>query len=135
MGDIDEFEAWKICWEVNMLPCIQLEVPVNQTCHCIFCKKAFCTASSAADGAGYVSIFAIVATRCTSGHEPYAWVQSENGGVCPSCDTDLVLKISQRKQTCWENDCRKFLLVDTDLVRSWAEAAGSTGTGGDVLTR
>jgi hypothetical protein len=113
MDDDDDFDAWKWCWEVNLA--FQREESAIQQRTCVFCGIQFTLPSESEDGITYASFFPFAAARCSVSH---VW---KNSLLCPSvclaCDVDLVVRITQRKQQCWADGCRRALVVDTSVVR------------------
>lgn len=107
MANDDSFENWQTCWEVNVL--FHTDFRVNQPYTCIWCKKD-------QDGTEHMrSDFSLVAAQCSAKHLPLigAWFS----GVCAECDVDLVQKISERRQRCFQEGCKRFMLVDEKAVK------------------
>ena len=98
----DDFEVWKICWEVNLLFHTTILCSAYK---CIFCKKN--EASNRTMG----SDFALVAARCSANHDPRVFEGSSRIGVCPACEIDLVQNIAERKQVCFKDGCRRLMMA------------------------
>ncbi|KAH8702866.1 hypothetical protein GQ44DRAFT_778387 [Phaeosphaeriaceae sp. PMI808] len=104
----DDFEVWKICWEVNML----FHTPnLRGRYKCVFCKKE--EESDRPSG----SDFALVAARCDANHDPGAFEEGRRIGVCPLCEVDLLQNIAERKQVCFKDGCRRLMTVNKYRVK------------------
>lgn len=61
------------------------------------------------------SDFGLVAAQCSAKHQPL--IGEKFAGVCAECDVDLVQKISEKRQLCFQEDCKRFMLVDENAVK------------------
>ena len=61
------------------------------------------------------SNFALSTIKCSAGHIPNL-APADMRGVCYGCDAELVQRVTERKQVCFEKECRRFALVDKTCV-------------------
>jgi hypothetical protein len=103
----DDFENWKLCFNINLT--FQVLTKAG-TWGCLGCNSV-----NTSPDPSYRSNFPIIAASCPAGHN--SRMNIEAVGACPSCDQDLVLKISTRKQECFQEGCRRLLVVKEEVVK------------------
>jgi hypothetical protein len=103
----DDFEAWKVCFEVNVA--FQRKQEADEVSKCVACGAAI----SRVQG-DWASNLYILAGTCGVGHKIS---QDMNPGICDECDVDLVYRMTARRQECFENDCKRAWTVTLDGVK------------------
>src|SRR5271167_2851791 len=101
----DDFEAWKLCWEINRRFHVKRKPPSSYTGVCIGCNQRAEAWSSL-----YRSEFSTLAVHCPEGH--MEWMKTSEADVCARCNQDFVLKVSSRSQLCGMEGCRRLVVVD-----------------------
>jgi hypothetical protein len=77
---------------------------------CLWCKKA------QKGGEGLSSMFALLAAECSAKHcGGRIWDRAVS--TCEECDVELVHRITERKQLCYQDDCHRYMLVNVEEVR------------------
>ncbi|KAF2674108.1 hypothetical protein BT63DRAFT_435271 [Microthyrium microscopicum] len=111
MAEEEAFENWKICHKVNIQFHQKQEVLDQETSkksRCIWCKN-----SEDMDGS-LRSNFSSTVVQCLAEHKPTdPWATL----TCPDCEVDLVQRISERKQECFAEGCRRLVQVDQWKVK------------------
>ena len=97
----DDFEVWKIYWEVNLFHTMILCGAYK----CILCKK------NQVSNRTISSDFVPVVARCSANRDPRVFEGSSRIGVCPACEIDLVQNIAERKQVCFKDGCRRLMMA------------------------
>ncbi|KAM7207858.1 hypothetical protein V8F20_001900 [Naviculisporaceae sp. PSN 640] len=118
--DLKDFEAWKVCWEVNLA----FYEPLIGSLTCLVCRKA------TDYGLGTHRSTLWTATRCGSGHgQGNLWVEPGTSlGVCQKCDLDFLLNVLKGKYTCRREGCRRLIRVNEVAVRKRLNKSAKTGT-------
>jgi hypothetical protein len=101
-----KMEVWKICWKTNLS--FQQKRISQHTC--ILCSKFV-------DGGNFLSSFVQDCVSCSKGH---GWGSFKNSGakcICSSCDRNLLLEITTRKQRCFMEGCEAVLEVNEEIVK------------------
>jgi hypothetical protein len=108
----ESFDNWKLCWDINTL--FHLARYSGGSYKCLWCKK---TRDVEVPGSSW-SWFLLIASYCPAKH-----VQDDSGerdiqpGVCPECEVDLVQRITERRQQCNVDGCRRYICVDEGVVQ------------------
>ena len=97
----DDFEVWKIYWEVNLFHTMILCGAYK----CILCKK------NQVSNRTISSDFAPVVARCSANRDPRVFEGSSRIGVCPACEIDLVQDIAEGKQVCLYDGRRRLAMA------------------------
>lgn len=108
-GELKDFEAWKVCWEVNLA----FYEPLEGGLTCLVCQKV----NSYGQGTNRSEIW--MATRCGSGHGQ-GNIPVHPGttlGVCAKCDLYFLLNVLNGKYTCRREGCRRLIRVHETAVR------------------
>jgi len=114
----DDFETWKLCWEVSRLFQKERFFPPSADNLCIGCDKKSKPWSSK-----HRSEFVQLAVQCSAkGHLDS--LRSSDADVCMRCNPDFVVKVVKREQTCPEDKCRRVLTVDEKAVVKKLEGQG-----------
>ncbi|KAF2803117.1 uncharacterized protein BDZ99DRAFT_453887 [Mytilinidion resinicola] len=103
----EDFENWKLCFNINLS--FQVLTKAG-TWQCLGCDTTHTSPNPS-----YRSNFPIIAAECPAGHNNRLNIEAV--GACPSCDQDLVLNISTRKQECFQEGCRRLLVVKEEVVK------------------
>ncbi|KAK0733227.1 hypothetical protein B0T26DRAFT_745292 [Lasiosphaeria miniovina] len=106
----DDFEPWKICWEVNLAFYEVASGP--QTC--LVCWK------TNDYGGGVYRSTLWMSVRCWSGHGQGNFDACEPGaapGICARCDQDYLLDVLKGKHACRRKGCRRLVRVNEGMVR------------------
>ncbi|OCT45303.1 hypothetical protein CLCR_06285 [Cladophialophora carrionii] len=115
MADTDGTEDWKIYWRINLL--FYTSFLAKGKFRCMWCDKEEISTSLLR------SDFALSAVTCSAGHVPN--LDPDNMlGVCFDCDAELVQRITERRQQCFEKGCRRSALVQkANVVRRLGKTA------------
>ncbi|KAM7218488.1 hypothetical protein V8F06_006092 [Rhypophila decipiens] len=107
-GDLKDFEAWKVCWEVNLA----FYEPLRGKLTCLVCKKVHDY------GQGINRSTLWMATRCGSGHGQgnIAVQPGTSLGICAKCDLDFLLNVLKGKYKCRREGCRRMIRVNEGVV-------------------
>lgn len=115
MADDEEFETWKLCHEINIrshIRCADRDLGSSTSNQCMWCGNMEPLERT------LIPDFASVAS-CLAGHDPkvdfFGWVTKIS--TCSECEVDLVQHITERKQECFFEGCRRMMLVDKHKVR------------------
>ena len=109
MKDDDDFETWKVCWEVARTFHVKRDMTFSYAVQCIGCgKKAFPWSAT------HRSELITLAVKCSAGH--LDWIKTSLTDVCARCNQDFVLKLVKREQICPNDGCRRLLLVDEGVI-------------------
>jgi hypothetical protein len=115
--DSDSFENWQLCWEVNTL--FHRGTYDSDWFKCLWCKRV----AKVEVPTSTWSQFALAAASCSAAHIPnYSSAEGIQNGVCPECEVDLVEKITKRRQICWEDGCKRYMLVKSSVIQNAFEA-------------
>ena len=107
----DDFEEWKLCWQVNYVFNIKRPRSLGSPVLCIGCGERAMPWSST-----HRSEFVATAIRCPVGH--LDWVKSSDVDICAKCNQDFALRVSRRQQVCSTEGCRRFLVVDEQVIKN-----------------
>lgn len=94
---------WVLCWWIDL----DFHEKLEKNTLCDICGRLVQNQS-------FVSTFIYKAASCWR-HGP-CFLKSDNSCVCSFCNKDLSLKITLRKQKCFNSDCECFLRVDKGAV-------------------
>lgn len=122
----DDFEAWKTCWEVNLL----FYKPARGPQTCVACRQ------TNDYGPGIRRSTFWMATRCLAGHgqgtldildkrRPVPPGGSSSPGICAKCDQDFILEILKGKYGCKREGCRRLIRINEGMVRQALVDSGS----------
>ncbi|KAF1983113.1 hypothetical protein K402DRAFT_456926 [Aulographum hederae CBS 113979] len=106
---MDDREAWKICFEVNLA--FHTLTPPGQW-SCLVCGKQEAIADQRLGQ--FRSDFVCTAIDCSKSHVK-GW-SPKHSRLCSVCDQEVVLDVTRRKQRCFESGCRRWLQVDREAV-------------------
>jgi hypothetical protein len=101
----EDFEAWKICWQVN----IAFHIPIQQPQTCIVCSQVLEYGNGIRR-----SVFWLDGTRCSAGHGQAKREEVEGAvglGVCGTCDQTYTLDVVMGKIKCRRTPCRRTVRV------------------------
>ncbi|KAG4441754.1 hypothetical protein IFR05_002745 [Cadophora sp. M221] len=115
--DDEDFSAWKICWQVNLLFYKRVSEKPQK---CIVCSQ------SKADTTGTLrSSFWVEATTCSGGHRQVISSETQLAyslGVCATCDQKYMLDVVKGKHRCRRDDCRRIVRVHEGEIQRKLEA-------------
>ncbi len=107
MTSTDYTEDWKIYWKINLL--FHTKFLAKGKFKCMWCDKEEISTSLLR------SDFALSAVQCSAGHVP--GFDPENMiGVCFDCDVELVQRVTERRQECFQKGCRRYALIQKEHV-------------------
>ena len=107
MADADSGEHWKTYWRINVL--FHTSFLAKATFKCMWCEKEEISTSLMR------SDFALSVVKCSARHVP-SFDPENMPGVCYDCDAELVQRVTERKQECFQKGCRRHAMVDRDAV-------------------
>src|SRR4051812_3254059 len=104
--DDDDFSAWKICWQVNLLFHKRVSAKPQK---CIVCSQTNPPAIETLR-----SSFWVEATRCSAGHRQVTYSETQlpySLGVCAVCDQKYMLDVVKGKHGCRREGCRRVVQI------------------------
>ncbi|KAJ9602751.1 E3 ubiquitin-protein ligase rnf14 [Cladophialophora chaetospira] len=107
MGDNEHLGDWKIYWKINVL--FHATSLAKAELKCMWCDKEEISTSLMR------SDFALSAVKCSAGHVPAVGADSMIG-VCVDCDAELIQRVTERRQQCFQKGCRRYALVQKENV-------------------
>jgi len=115
----DDFDAWKTCWEVNLL----FYRPASGPQTCVVCLQ------TNDYGPGVRRSTFWMATRCLAGHGQGILDQGappgSSPGICAKCDQDFLLNLLKGKHGCKREGCRRLIRINEAMVRKAFHDSGS----------
>lgn len=107
MANSEETENWKIYWKTNVR--FHTAFLAKGKVRCVWCNKEEISTSLMR------SDFALSAAKCFAGHVP-SFEREEMIGVCFDCDVELVQRVTERRQKCFQQGCCRYAIVDKEYV-------------------
>lgn len=117
---VDEaFEAWTLCWRINLL----FYAPITKRLQCVSCSQ-----ETSYPVGSQRSLFWSRATRCTAGHGQSIGTEISadeiRPGVCSSCDQNYMLEVVKGSITCRKEGCRRVVRINRSVVSEKVESDG-----------
>ncbi len=107
MADSTDTENWQIYWKINVR--FHTAFLAKGWFRCMWCgKEEISTSLMRSD-------FGRSATKCAAGHR-VAFDPEQIISVCFDCDVELVHRVTERRQQCFEKGCCRYAIVDKDSV-------------------
>ena len=107
MADDENSEDWKIYWRINVL--FHTAFLAKGKFTCMWCDKEEISTSLMR------SDFALSAVKCSAGHVP-GFDPENTIGVCFDCDAELVQRVTELRQKCFQKGCCRYALVHNEHV-------------------
>jgi hypothetical protein len=104
-----KMDIWKVCWKINL--CFQTKLQSQHTC--IVCGKVEVKGR-------YLSSFVHHAVFCEKRHRWTSFgkiVWHSQKCICNTCDREMLMHITMRKQTCFAEGCESILNIDERAVK------------------
>ena len=105
----DDFEAWKLCWKVDLAFQVRRKQPSLTSYLCLGCGKDTQPWSQT-----FRSELVTSAIECSKGHKDW-WHPTMD--TCSKCHQDFVLRTSKREIICRAEGCRRYLIVDEEVIK------------------
>jgi hypothetical protein len=102
-------DIWILCWKLNL----EFQTKLSSLHKCIVC-------GSDVKGGPYVSNFVSDAVFCGQHHRWDSFGKDAAHSrkcICTTCDEDLLMSITMRKQKCFAEGCESVLNIDKGVVR------------------